>query len=144
MRSCRAPRSSSNDMTETTLTPGAEPMSHPICRPLNRRMLLRAGCVALGLPLLEAMRPAARARAAEADADGVPPRPRRMVLINSCLGLYGPDFFPAEAGRDYTVSPYLRELADGRGDFTIVSGLSHPDVGGGGHTSEASFLTSAP
>jgi hypothetical protein len=67
-----------------------------------------------------------------------------MVLINACLGLYGPDFFPAEAGRDYALTPYLGELADWRNEFTVISGLSHPAVGGGGHTSEASFLTSAP
>jgi hypothetical protein len=127
-------------MNDPLVAKGTDPMSHPIRRPLSRRMLLRAGCVVLGLPLLEAMRPMARARAA---AD-LPPRPRRMVLINACLGLYGPDFFPAETGRDYTLSPYLRELADRRGDFTVMSGLSHPEVGGGGHTSEASFLTAAP
>jgi len=112
-------------------------MPHAFRRPLSRRTLLRAGGVVLGLPLLEAMAPMARA------AGDAPTAPRRMVLINSCLGFYGPDFFPAEPGRDYTLSPYLRELADWRGDFTVISGLAHPDVGSG-HASEASYLTSAP
>src|SRR5690242_6810651 len=136
---CEARCSSSNDRSraEVPFTAGAEPMAHSVRRPLSRRTLIRAGCVALALPLLEAMRPAARTRAAEGAASAS--RPRRMVLINACLGLYGPDFFPAEAGRDYALTPYLGELADWRNEFTVVSGLSHPEVGGGGHTSEASF-----
>lgn len=113
-------------------------MPHAFRRTLSRRTLLRAGGVALGLPLLEAMAPRARAGATATTAP-----PRRMVLINSCLGLYGPDFFPTDSGPGYTLSPYLRELAEWRGDFTVMSGLSHPEVGSG-HASEASFLTSAP
>ena len=66
-----------------------------------------------------------------------------MVLACSCLGLYGSAFFPKETGRGYTLSPYLAELAEFRDEFTVFSGLSHPDMGGG-HPSEASFLTSAP
>lgn len=66
-----------------------------------------------------------------------------MVFICGCLGLHAPDFFPKQAGQDYELSPYLQELSDFRRDFTVFSGLSHPDVGGG-HPSEASFLTAAP
>jgi hypothetical protein len=66
-----------------------------------------------------------------------------MVLINKALGLHGPDFFPQQKGRDFELTPYLKEFADLRGDFTVFSGLSHPEAGGG-HTSEQSFLTAAP
>jgi hypothetical protein len=69
--------------------------------------------------------------------------PRRMVLINKALGLYAPDLFPQKAGRDFELTPYLQEFADLRNDFTVFSGMSHPDAGGS-HTSEKIFLTAAP
>ncbi len=69
--------------------------------------------------------------------------PRRMVCINTPLGLHPPFFFPEKAGRDYELSPYLEVLKDFRDDFTVISGLSHPDVGPS-HDSNQSFLTAAP
>src|SRR5262249_37403920 len=102
---------------------------------VTRRTLLRAAGVSLALPLLESLTYQARGAG--------PAPPRRMVFICGCLGLHAPDFFPQQPGRDYEPSPYLQELADCRRDFTVFSGLSHPDVGGG-HPSEASFLTAAP
>src|SRR6476469_7567747 len=102
---------------------------------ITRRTLLRAAGVSLALPLLES-------RALLADgANAIPPR--RIIFICGCLGLHAPDFFPQQTGRDYEPSTYLQELSDFRRDFTVFSGLSHPDVGGG-HPSEASFLTAAP
>jgi hypothetical protein len=59
------------------------------------------------------------------------------------LGLHGPDFFPNQTGYQYEPSPYLRQLNDFRSDFTVISGLSHPNAGNG-HAAEASFLTGAP
>ena len=41
------------------------------------------------------------------------------------------------------MSPYLELFRDFRNDFTVISGLSHPDVGPS-HDSNLSFLTSAP
>src|SRR5688572_27619220 len=102
---------------------------------LPRRTLLRSAGVALALPLLNAMTP--RARAAEQTVK------RRMVCINTPLGVHPPYFFPEKAGRDYELSPYLEVLKDFREDFTVVSGLSHPDVGPS-HDSNYSFLTAAP
>jgi hypothetical protein len=52
-------------------------------------------------------------------------------------------FFPKDAGRDYTLSPYLKLLEEHRADFTVLSGVSHPFVDGG-HPSDISFLTAAP
>jgi hypothetical protein len=69
--------------------------------------------------------------------------PRRMVLINKALGLHAPDFFPQQSGRDFELTPYLREFAEFRRDFTVFSGLSHPEAGSG-HATEANFLTAAP
>lgn len=104
---------------------------------LHRRTLLRAAGVALALPLFDAL----VTRHARAAARGKVPR--RMVCINTPLGLHPPFFFPNKAGRDYELSPYLDVLKDFRDDFTVVSGLSHPDVGAS-HDSNHSFLTAAP
>jgi hypothetical protein len=105
-------------------------------RPISRRRFLRGAGVALALPLLESMRaPFARA------ADG--PVPRRMFCICNNLGVLPGPFFPKDAGRDYTPSPYLQLLQGHRADFTVLSGVSHPSVDGG-HPSDISFLTAAP
>ena len=50
--------------------------------------------------------------------------------------------FPETSGRDYELSPYLQDLAESRNDFTVISGLWHPDVDGG-HSTENCFLTAA-
>jgi hypothetical protein len=68
---------------------------------------------------------------------------RRMVSICTYLGMHTPYLYPEQTGRDYKRTPYLKAIDDFRDDFTIVSGLSHPDVDGG-HSSVASFLTAAP
>lgn len=101
---------------------------------ISRRSVLRAAGVRLALPLLEAMRPAFAATAEP---------PRRLLAICNNLGLLAAGFFPAAAGRGYTLSPYLQHLAAFRDDFTVFSGVSHPDVDGS-HNSEVCFLTAAP
>ena len=52
-------------------------------------------------------------------------------------------FFPTGTGREYVASPYLKLLEAHRNDFTVISGVSHPNVDGG-HPSDISFLTAAP
>jgi hypothetical protein len=99
---------------------------------LNRRHFLRAAGVSLALPWLETFAPATPAK----------PR-RRMVCICTPLGRHPPFFFPEKAGKDYALTPYLEVLKDFRDDFTVISGLSHPDVGPS-HDSIFSFLTAAP
>ncbi len=103
---------------------------------LQRRTLLRGAGVTLALPLLDAMQRSARG----ANAKSVK---RRMVCINTPLGVHPPFFFPQQAGRDYELSPYLEVIKEFRDDFTVISGLAHPDVGPS-HDSNFSFLTSAP
>lgn len=67
-----------------------------------------------------------------------------MVTVCTTLGLYGPSFFPEQAGRDYQASEYLKALQDLRDDFTVLSGVSHPDqAGANGHSSEMTWLTAA-
>ncbi len=105
-------------------------------RSISRRRFLRGAAVAMALPLLESMHaPFARAAAG--------PAPRRMFCICNNLGVLPEPFFPKDAGRDYTPSPYLKLLKEHRADFTVLSGVSHPFVDGG-HPSDISFLTAAP
>ncbi|MCO6458603.1 MAG: DUF1552 domain-containing protein [Pirellulaceae bacterium] len=61
-------------------------------------------------------------------------------MFESC---HPPNLIPVQAGRDYELTPYLQPLADLRGDLTIISGTSHPDVDGG-HAASKSWLTGAP
>lgn len=106
-------------------------------RHVSRRRFLRGAGIALGLPMLEAMTPAfAKAVAAEA-------KPRRMLAVCNNLGLVPDQFFPTQAGRGYALSPYLEMLKAHREDFTVFSGVSHPDVDGG-HPADNCFLTAAP
>src|SRR5437762_11634737 len=106
---------------------------------LHRRTFLRAAGVSLALPCLEAFAagPPHQTRITKHQT------PRRMVCINTPLGLHPAAFFPEKAGRDYILSPYLEILKDLRDDFTVISGLTHPDVGPS-HDSNFSFLTGAP
>jgi hypothetical protein len=111
-------------------------MSEPVmpCR-LSRRHLLRGAGMSLALPWLEAL---SSVRAAETQIDP----PMRAIFISNNLGVLPKPFFPETTGRDYVLSPYLERLAAHRADFTVVSGLSHPNVRGG-HSTENCFLTAA-
>jgi hypothetical protein len=54
---------------------------------------------------------------------------RRMLFLCTPLGVNPANFLPTEAGRDYALSPCLETLKDFRNDFTVMSGLAHPEVG---------------
>jgi hypothetical protein len=101
---------------------------------VNRRQFLQAAGVSCALPLLESL---------ACPGFAVPRVPRRMIAVCAGLGVYPDNFFPTEAGRSYQLTPYLGILKDYRNAFTVCSGLSHPEVGGG-HAAEDSFLTAAP
>jgi BMFP domain-containing protein YqiC len=106
-------------------------------RALSRRQFLRGAGVVLGLPLLDAMTPAFARDTATTQP------PRRMLGICNNLGLLPEHFFPQGAGRDYQPSPYLELLREHRQDYTVFSGVWHPDVDGG-HPADNCFLTAAP
>src|SRR5213593_4523326 len=111
---------------------------------LSRRKFLRGAGILLTLPMLDAMTPAFAAVAKRLAADATPGgKPRRFFGICNNLGLLPEHFFPKESGRDYTLSPYLEVLREHRNDFTVFSGVWHPDVDGG-HPADNCFLTAAP
>jgi len=101
---------------------------------LNRRTFLKASGVGLALPLLESMNPAWSKEAAP---------PRRAVFICTTLGLHAPALYPKTTGPDYEPTHYLGLLKAHRKDFTLFSGLSHPQQGGE-HQCEMSWLSAAP
>ncbi len=105
-------------------------------RKLDRRTILRGAGVAMALPWMTAMHKAC------AGADAAEP-PRRFVSMSLGLGLLADNLNPKQAGRDYEPSLYVKPLQDLRDQMTIVSGSSHPGVGGG-HRAEASILTANP
>lgn len=112
---------------------------------LSRRRFLRGAGIVLSLPLLEAMKPTfAGALAAKVDAGLTPGgKPRRFFGVCNNLGVLPQNFFPKKTGFDYELSPYLQLLSEHRNDFTVFSGVSHPDVDGG-HPADNCFLSAAP
>jgi hypothetical protein len=90
----------------------------------------------MALPMLDAMLPAFGASAAATV-------PRRMVAIETNMGILPQFFFPEKAGHDYEPSPYLSRLAAHRHGMTVFSGVSFPGVTGA-HSAERCFLTGTP
>lgn len=101
---------------------------------LDRRAFLRSSSIAIGLPFLNAMLPSSASEARKAAA-----QPKRLLLVGRPLGMHAPHFFPADTGRDYTPSRYLKLLQNFRDDFTVFSGMSHRY--GSGHYAEVGLFT---
>ena len=108
---------------------------------LSRRTFLRGAGIAFGLPMLDAMIPAFRRKTQAAEVSSSPPR--RMIAIQTNMGILSQHFFPAQTGTDFELTAYLDLLKDFRSKMTVLSGVSHPDVDGA-HEAERSFLSAAP
>jgi hypothetical protein len=106
----------------------------------NRRGFLKTTGVALSLPALESV---TCSSATALESGQFRQTPRRFLGICNNLGLLPEEFFPKQSGHAYTLSPYLNVLQKHREEFTVFSGVSHPNVDGG-HPSDISFLTAAP
>jgi hypothetical protein len=104
------------------------------CGALSRRTFLRGAGIAIALPWLDALG-GFGAETAEV--------PRRLLAIETNMGILPQFFFPEQAGRDYTATPYLEKLAAIRDQMTVFSGCSFPGVAGG-HAAEKCFLTGTP
>jgi hypothetical protein len=103
---------------------------------ISRRHFLRATGITLALPVLEHFLPRGYAAASTS-------RVRRMVTMNSTLGLWPDHLFPQTAGLEYEATPYLDVFKDFRREFTVFSGVSHPGVRAG-HEAQPCFLSAAP
>lgn len=103
---------------------------------LNRRHFLRGIGTTVALPLLDAMVPM-RARAA------IAAKPRRSVFVYIPNGVNGMTWQCTKAGRDYELSPSLQALAGHKSNFTVFSGLHHPNGLGQAHVCADTWLTAA-
>lgn len=104
--------------------------------PLNRRTMLKAAAVSIGLPLLDAMIPVGLG--AEKKTEAL--RAKRLLLIGRPLGLHTPFLFPEDAGPNYKPSRYLKVLEEHKRDFTVFSGMSHRGYNAG-HGSMVALMT---
>jgi hypothetical protein len=104
---------------------------------LDRRTLLKAAGVSLGLPWLEAMglRSASVVNAGEITAAEIP---RRTYF--SVWGFFNNRAVPKETGKNYSLPAPFDVLADFKDDFTLLSGLRVAD---GSHSGPGAFLTGA-
>jgi hypothetical protein len=85
---------------------------------VSRRAVLQGAGVSLGLPLLDAMIPAATALAQTAAA----PNPR-LGFVYFPHGAVMTAWTPAGAGNEFTPSPILAPLAKYKSFMTVISGL---------------------
>jgi hypothetical protein len=87
--------------------------------------------------MFEAMTPL-RASPAQATV-----KPRRSVFVYIPNGVNGMAWQVAKPGRAYDLSPSLRPLEKHRADFTVFSGLHHPNGLGQAHFCADTWLTAA-
>src|SRR6185436_14073673 len=115
-------------------------MSHILTQSwrLSRRHFLRGLGATVALPLLDAMIPS-RVRAAAAAAE----QPRRSVFVYIPNGVNGMTWQCTKAGREFELSPSLKPLEKHRQDFTVFSGLHHPNGLGQAHVCADTWLTGA-
>ena len=102
---------------------------------LSRRTLLRGAGVALALPLLESMFPAAMRRASAA---GVPPK--RVAFMYIAHGAVMDRWLPAGASTDLTLGPTMQSLGAWRNRLNVVSGLTLPAAYVGEATAGANHM----
>ncbi|MCW1925024.1 DUF1552 domain-containing protein [Luteolibacter arcticus] len=118
---------------------------NPIFRtPLSRRAVLRGVGATLALPFLEAMLPrlhAAPSTFRPLAKSGTTPTPR-AIFCYVPNGVNILDWIPAGKGAGYELSPTLGALRDHRENFSVISGLGHPQATGG-HSGADTWLTGA-
>lgn len=110
---------------------------------LSRRHVLRGLGASIALPLLDAMMP--RLGATSSDFK---PWPKSEIIQPRLICCYVPngvnilEWMPKNDGPKYTLSPTLETLKNHRSDFTVLSGLGHPNSQGG-HSGADTWLTAA-
>ncbi len=113
-------------------------------RPITRRTVLRGAGAMVGLPLLEAMRPAAGLLAAASGAPGADDRPPvRMACLFWPNGCNPRTWTPGGEGKNYELSPILQPLARHKDDVLVLTRLSNQGMftGDGHYVKDAAWLT---
>ena len=101
---------------------------------INRRLFLKSTGALLALPALETF----------AQASGAPAQ-ARFAFFYVPYGVALAQWIPADAGRNYTLSPTLKPLANLKSDFSVCSGMHYLNSGiAGNHDTLDSFLTGSP
>ena len=97
----------------------------------------------MALPLLDVMsKKWAGAQGADRDRSTASKKlPARLAYIYTPNGVNVYEWFPKDDGPNYTLSPTLQPLATLKNDFTLISGLYHPNALGTGHTAADTWLT---
>ena len=111
---------------------------------LSRRAVLRGMGVSLTLPFLEAMMPRGFAAPSTFQPLGTSlakPNPR-VIYCYVPNGVNILEWLPSEKGKNYALSPTLSALEKHRQDFSVISGLGHPNATGG-HSGADTWLTGA-
>lgn len=103
---------------------------------LSRRHFLRGCGTVMALPLLDAMTPMFAGASAAA-------KPRRSVFVYIPNGVNGMAWQVTKPGRGYELSSSLKPLERHREDFTVFSGLHHPNGLGQAHVCADTWLTGA-
>lgn len=111
-------------------------------KPLSRRTFLRGAGVAIGLPLLDAMRPFRLLAASAAEKP-----PVRMAFVYAPGGVNMDEWMPRGEGASYELSRTLSPLKDLKGDVLVLSGIvgRKGEQGNNGHDLGCgTWLSSAP
>jgi hypothetical protein len=99
---------------------------------LNRRRLLVGAGTLMALPWVSLPRRLAAATPSQP--------PQRLVCVAVHLSLYPGDWFPTLTGSDYQLPTLLQPIEHLRNQFTLFSGMDHPNVARG-HDGEPAFLS---
>jgi hypothetical protein len=112
---------------------------------LPRRTFLRGTGAALALPMLDAMRPARTALAAEGAGATAGP-PVRFAALYFPNGAYMQNWIPKEEGDQFELPFSLTPLEKVRSEVLVLSGLDkiHSRNGDGHYAKTANFLTGYP
>jgi hypothetical protein len=111
---------------------------------ITRRTVLRAAGAAVALPFLDAMLPRLAAAPstfkpwAKSAVQAVP----RMICCYVPNGVNILEWVPKSDGDKYALSPTLDALKEYQNDFTVLTGLGHPQCTGG-HSGADTWLTAA-
>lgn len=109
---------------------------------LSRRVLLKGSGVAISLPLLDAMVPAATAQSRTAAGGTL-----RFGTVYVPNGIFPADWHPDALGRDFTFKRVMKPIEANRAYVTTISGLKSPEgrqeMGGIHMGASSAFLNGA-
>lgn len=100
----------------------------------SRRLFIKAAGVSLALPWLETF-----SSTKNSSMEKI-----RLFTMSVPFGFEPTYFIPTEAGSHFTPPPHLKIFDQLRNDYTVISGLSHPETAAGSHNTERVIFTGAP